>query len=133
MSSLHVGVAGRAAWPDREWGVAGRKESVERVDSIEKVVDDPRTLGPLADGPARRTERNPWNPAADREAVNGYDHILDSLRTAALKRDAALAGDAKTGQPETVNPVTAGESGEAYVRNAIAQYQRNSSVTPSPG
>src|SRR5689334_19038661 len=132
MSSLNVGGAGSATWPDREWGAASRKDKVEQVDSIKKVVDDQRSLGPLANGTARRTsqttaltqqdfevatrlgphgvtmksfdqlvpnapkvERNPWNPVADRKSVNGYDHIMESLRTSALKRDAALAGSAK--------------------------------------
>ena len=86
---------------------------VERVDSIQKVVSDERSLGPLV-------ERNPWNPAADRESVNGYDQIMDSLRTAALRRDAAPATTVVQEQPETV------EFGDPYVRNAIAQYERNS-------
>jgi hypothetical protein len=64
MSSLRVGGTGRAAWPGREWGVAGRTDSVERVASIKKVVDDQRSLGPLV-------ERNPWNPAADLESTDG--------------------------------------------------------------
>jgi hypothetical protein len=181
MSSVNVGGAGGVTWPDREWGVASRKARVERVDSIKKVVDDPRTLGPVANATARRTNpatpltqqdfeiatrsgpngltmksfdqlvpnapkvgRNPWNPAADRTSVNGYDHILDSLRDAALKRDAALAGSAKAEaaptafaeRPDTVKPaskpLTASEFGEAYVRNAIAQYQRTSSLAPEP-
>jgi hypothetical protein len=138
MSSLHVGGVGSAAWPDREWGVAGRTERVERVDSVKRVVDDPRALGPFADGTARRThpaEHNPWNPAADRRSVNGYDQILDSLRTAALERDAARAGSANAEPPETgeraTKPLAASGFGDAYVRNAIAQYQRNSSLTRS--
>ena len=87
---------------------------------------------------APKVDRNPFNPVADRKSVNGYDHIMDSLRTAALKRDAALAGGrdrrspggSGAGEPATDKPPTVNEFGEAYVRNAIAHYQRNSSLTP---
>jgi hypothetical protein len=123
MSSLRVGGTGRAAWTGT---VAGRTDSVERVDSIKKVVDDQRSLGPLV-------ERNPWNPAADRESVNGYDQIMDSLRTAALRRDAALAAGARAEAAPTARAGTVVQTqsepvefGDAYVREAIAQYERNS-------
>ena len=88
---------GSARWPDREWGVASRKDAVDRVDSVGKVVDDERSLGPLANGTA--VERVSPDPA-ERGPVNGYDHIMDSLRTAALRRDAAVVRE----QARTVTP-----------------------------
>jgi hypothetical protein len=138
MSSLNVGGAGRAQWPERDWPVSSRKTEIERVDSIEKVVDDRRSLGPLASGVARYTSPTAAQPGL--ESVNGYDHLMDSLRAAALKRDAALAGGSDTAKPRpaavaeepaTDKPPTVNEFGEAYVRNAIAQYQRNSNLTPA--
>jgi hypothetical protein len=186
MSNLTVGGAGSAQWPERDWSTSSRKDAVERVDSIQKVVDDQRALGALAGGVARYTsataaptqqdfevatrlgpngvtvksldqlvnapkvDRNPFNPVADRKSVNGYDHIMESLRTAALKRDAALAGTSSTpGSASSTSdtaatsvapsasattlvadkPRAANEFGEAYVRNAIAAYARNSSLT----
>ena len=113
-----------------------------------------KSLDQLVNAP--KVDRNPFNPAADRKSVNGYDHIMESLRTAALKRDAALAGTSATGESATATadtaatpattgantttsataspaykPLTANEFGEAYVRNAIAAYARNSSLTPA--
>jgi hypothetical protein len=168
MSNLTVGGAGSAQWPDTDW--ASRKDTVERVDSIQKAVDDERSLGAFANGTARRTsstaavtqqdfeavtrlgpngntakttdqaaaapraDRNPFNPAADRKSVNGYDHIMESLRAAALKRDAALAGTSSSSKAvsATTDDAAAEEPraqyGEAYVRNAIAAYARNSSL-----
>jgi hypothetical protein len=158
------------------------------VNSIQKVVDDERSLGPLASGTARHTsstaaltqqdfevatrlgpngaamksvdqlvgapkaDRNPWNPAADRKSVNQYDHVMDALRTSALKRDAALAGSSSTAAaadttadtavapaPATAEaqspasaPLTPNQFGEAYVRDAIAAYERNSSLHSDP-
>jgi hypothetical protein len=160
---------------------------VQRVDSIQKSVDDERSLGALASGTARRTssttgltqqdfevaarvgpngvtakaeqvvapkpDRNPWNAGADRTPVNPYDHIVDALRTSALKRDAALAGTSATSSSTTAaadsavasSPVTASATtetaklayapmsssqyGEAYVRDAIDAYQRNSGLS----
>jgi hypothetical protein len=193
MSSLNVGGATSAQVPERDWPTSSRQDAVERVDSIQKVVDDQRSLGPQATGTARYTsstaaltqqdfavatrlgpngvtmksldqvvnapkvDRNPWNPVADRKSVNGYDHIMESLRTAALKRDAALAGASSTATAQSATadtastsatpnadtttsataqlaykPLTANEYGEAYVRNAIAAYARNSSLTSAP-
>ncbi|HEY6891635.1 MAG TPA: hypothetical protein VI300_27770, partial [Solirubrobacter sp.] len=102
------------------------------MNTIQKVVDDERSLGPLATGTARHTsstaaltqqdfevatrlgpasgavksvdhlvgapkvDRDPSSPGADRKSVNQYDHIMDALRTSALKRDAALAGSSGT-------------------------------------
>ena len=177
MSSLNVG---SAQPPERDWPVSSRQDAVERAGSIQRVVDDQRSLGPLANGTARYTnptaaptqqdfevvtrlgpngvnvrspdqpggapkvERNPWNPTADRKSVNGYDHIMESLRTAALTRDAALAGSSSTAEGQSATADTAATSampaadatssataqlGEAYVRNAIAAYARNSSLT----
>ena len=192
MSSLNVGGATSAEWPERDWPTSSRKDAVERADSIQRLVDDQRSLGPQATGTARYTnpsaaltqqdfevatrlgpngvtvrsldqlvsapkvDRNPWNPAADRKSVNGYDHIMESLRTAALKRDAALAGSSATATAQSATadtaatsampaadtttsataalaykPLTADEYGEAYVRNAIAAYARNSALTSS--
>ncbi|MDA0162789.1 hypothetical protein OM076_21125 [Solirubrobacter ginsenosidimutans] len=158
------------------------------MNSIQKVVDDERSLGPLASGTARHTsstaaltqqdfevatrlgpngvamksvdqlvpapkaDRNPWNPAADRTSVNQYDHVMDALRTSALKRDAALAGSSGTAAaadttadtaaapaPATAEaqspahaPLTPDQFGEAYVRDAIAAYERNSSLHGDP-
>jgi hypothetical protein len=166
MSNLTVGGATSAQWPDTDW--ASRKDTVERVDSIQKAVDDERSLGAFANGTARRTsstaavtqqdfeaasrlgpsakttdqavappkaDRNPFNPAADRKSVNGYDHIMESMRTAALKRDAALAGSSSTSKAvsATTDDAAAEEPraqyGDAFVRNAIAAYRRNSSLT----
>jgi hypothetical protein len=136
MSSLNVAGAGRAQWPERDWPISSRKIEVERVDSIQKAVDDRRSLGPLGNGVARYTGPTAAQPGV--ESVNGYDHLMDSLRAAALQRDAALAGGsdpakprpaAVASEPATDKPPTVNEFGEAYVRNAIAQYQRNSSLT----
>jgi hypothetical protein len=172
MSSLNVG---SAQSPERDWPVSSRKDAVERAGSIQRVVDDQRSLGPLATGTARYTnpstaltqqdfevaarpgpngvaiksldqvvgapkaDRNPWNPAADRKSVNGYDHIMESLRAAALKRDAALAGSSSTATAQSATADTAATSAmpaadtttsaTAYVRNAIAAYARNSNLT----
>jgi hypothetical protein len=180
--SLTVGGAGSPKWADREWPTSSTSPAVDRVNSIQKAVDDARSLGPLANGTARRTsstaaltqqdfevatrlgpsgvmarsldqvvnapnaDRNPWSPVADRRSVNPYDHIMDALRTSALKRDAALAGssataattDAAAGEPPASEPalayapLTPNQYGEAYVRNAIAAYERNSGLHSSP-
>jgi hypothetical protein len=47
---MSVRGAASARWPERQWGVASRKNAVDRVDPVAKAVDDERTLGPLADG-----------------------------------------------------------------------------------
>src|SRR4051812_21563749 len=160
MSSLNVGGATSARWAEKDWPTSSRNDAVERADSIQRIVDDQRSLGPLATGTARYTnpsaaltqqdfevatrlgpngvtvkspdqmvsapkaDRNPWNAVADRKSVNGYDHIRESLRTAALKRDAAPAGSSSS---TAARSATSDEYGEAYVRNAIAAYARNSS------
>ena len=93
---------------------------------------------------APKADRNPWNPAADRKSINGYDHIMESLRTAALKRDAALAGSSSTAMAQSATADTAATSATpaadtttsataqlAYVRNALAAYARNSALTPT--
>src|SRR3954447_7210717 len=144
MSSLNVVGATSARWAEKDWPTSNRKDAVERADSIQKLVDDQRSLGPLATGTARYTnpsaaltqqdfevatrvgpngvtvrsldplapkaDRNPWNPAADRKSVNGYDHIMESLRTAALKRDAALAGSSSTASAQSATADTAATS-----------------------
>jgi hypothetical protein len=170
-----------------DWPTSSADPVVQRVDSIQRSVDDERSLGAQASGTARRTsstsaltqqdfevatrlgpngvmvrpadqpvapkvDRNPWNPASDRRSVNPYDHIMDALRTSALKRDAALAGTSATASstaaaadhvvarsPVTASaatetaklayaPLTSSQYGEAYVRNAIAAYERNSEL-----
>ena len=186
--SMTVGGAGSPKWPDRDWPASSTSPVVERVNTIQKVVDDERSLGPLATGTARHTsstaaltqqdfevatrlgpngvamksvdqlvpapkvDRNPFSGAADRKSVNQYDHIMDALRTSALKRDAALAGSSGTSaaadstadtaaapapataeaQSTAYAPLTPNEFGEAYVRDAIAAYQRNSSLDGDP-
>ena len=52
MSSLNVGGAASAQWPERDWPASSRKDAVERADSIQRLVDDQRSLGPLATGTA---------------------------------------------------------------------------------
>jgi hypothetical protein len=187
--SMTVGGVGSPKWPDSEWPSSSTSNAVERVDSIQKAVEDERSLGPLANGTARRTsstaaltqqdfevatrlgsngvmaksfdqivsapkaDGNPWNQVADRKSVNPYDHIIDALRASAIKRDAALAGTSATApattaaansaiatSPATASattetarlayaPLTSNQYGEAYVRNAIAAYQGNSSLS----
>jgi hypothetical protein len=182
--SMTVGGATSPKWPERDWPTSSTSPVVERVNSIQKVVDDERSLGPLASGTARHTsstaaltqqdfevatrlgpngaamksvdelvgapkaDRNPWNAAADRTSVNQYDHVMDALRTSALKRDAALAGSSGTAAAadttadtaaapapataEAQTPLTPNQFGEAYVRDAIAAYRRNSSTPTDP-
>src|SRR4051794_33720205 len=143
--SMTVGGAGSVQWPGLD-RVPSTSKTVDRVDSVQKAVEDERSLGSMANGTARRTspavaltqqdfeaatrlgpngvtmksldqlvgapkvDRNPWNPAADRKSVNGYDHIMDSLRTAALRRDAALAGTSETASATTATADTAATS-----------------------
>jgi hypothetical protein len=182
VSSLNVGGATSARWPGTDWPTSSRNDAIERADSIQRLVDDQRSLGPLATGTARHTNptaaptqqdfevatrvgpngvtirsldqpanRNPRGPDADRKSVNGYDHIMEALRTAALKRDAALAGASSSATPQSATADTAATSATpaadatisataqlayappseneyhgAYVRNAIAAYARNS-------
>jgi hypothetical protein len=186
--SMTVGGAASPKWPEQDWPTSSTSPVVERVNSIQKVVDDERSLGPLATGTARHTsstaaltqqdfevatrlgpngvamksvdqlvpapkaDRDPLNSAADRKSVNQYDHIMDALRTTALKRDAALAGSSGTAAaadttadtaaapaPATAEarsvayaPLTPNQFGEAYVRDAIAAYERNSSLHDDP-
>ena len=184
--SMTVGGTTSPKWPERDWPTSSTSPVVERVNSIQKVVDDERSLGPQASGTARHTsstaaltqqdfevatrlgpngvamksvdqlvpapkvDRHSPDAAADRKAVNQYDHIMDALRTSALKRDAALAGSSGTAAAvdttadtaaapapataEAQSPLTPNQFGEAYVRDAIAAYERNSSVhgDPSP-
>jgi hypothetical protein len=185
--SMSVGGVGSPAWPDKDWPTSSADPVVQRVDSIQKSVDDERSLGALATGTARRTsstsgltqqdfevaarvgpngvtakvegvvapkpDRNPWNAGADRTPVNPYDHIVDALRTSALKRDAALAGTSATASStdaaadsavatspakasattDTAKlayaPMSSSQYGEAYVRDAIDAYQRNSGLS----
>jgi hypothetical protein len=187
--SMTVGGVGSPKWPDQDWPTSSADPVVQRVGSIQKSVDDERSLGALASGTARRTsstaaltqqdfevasrigpngvtvkaldadataakaDRNPWNAVPDRRSVNPYDHIIDALRTSALKRDAALAGTSATASatdvaadravatsPPTASAatetaklayptLTSSQYGEAYVRNAIAAYQRNSDLS----
>jgi hypothetical protein len=122
MRSTNVQGSGRVRWPDRDWGAASGKPAVERVDPVRKVAHDPRVLDPVAEQFVPRLEGNPFDPRADRSSTNGYDHIMDSLRTAALKRDAALAG----GPARPAADARPGAFADEYVRNAIAAYERNS-------
>jgi hypothetical protein len=80
MSSMTVRGAGRAQWPEVQG--ASRKSAVERVDRVEKAVDDARSLGASA---SELTQQ-------DFDAV----HIRESLRflptpSAGYVRDAIAA------------------------------------------
>jgi hypothetical protein len=64
----------------------------------------PRDWSPARQqGSAVDVDRDAYTPAARDTAANPYDQVIDRLRTAALKRDAALvrASDARKGETPT--------------------------------
>src|SRR3954447_18685178 len=80
---------------------------------------------------APKLDRDGWDPVADRKAVNPYDRIMSSLRAAAMRRDAALAGTAPAPASDTATD-DAAPAGDPYVAAAIQAYVSNSSLTPAP-
>src|SRR4051794_15527222 len=79
---------------------------------------------------APKLDRNGWDPVSDRKAVNPYDRIMTSLRAAAMRRDAALAGTATAPAADTAT-ADAAPAGDPYVAEAIKAYVSNSGLTPA--
>ena len=63
-------------WPKRDWTPA-------------PALADPMDV-----------DRDQWSSDSRQTAANPYDQAIDSLRTAALRRDAALAAMARTAKPD---------------------------------
>jgi hypothetical protein len=83
--SLTVQGAASALWPQR--AASATRPASERLDSD--------------------IHRDAWSPADPKVAPNRYDQAIDSLRTAALRRDAALAATAKAEKAATAADDTA--------------------------
>jgi hypothetical protein len=74
--SMTVQSASGPEWPKRDWSPT--RAPVERMD----------------------VDHDKWSAASRETAANPYDQAIDSLRTAALRRDAALARTPETAKAD---------------------------------